>query len=66
MFYEFDDDKYYYNIENEQFYVKIKDNLYKKMHIGIDKNNSKVVAMKSIENRKVCVYIEIFKTQNDL
>ena len=64
--YEFADDTYFYNIDNEQFYLKIKDSLYKKMHICIDKNNSKVVAMKSVENRKVGLYVEVFKAQNDL
>lgn len=37
-FYEFEDDLYYYDVDNEDFYVKIKDNLYKKkvgVYVGI-------------------------------
>ena len=63
---EFNDDTYYYDIDNEEFYVRIKDNLYKKMHISIDKNNSKVVRANSVDGCHVGIYVEIFKAQYDL
>ena len=67
---EFDDNKYYYYYDDEFdediFYGKIADNLYKILHVNIAKNGSKFVQFTDIDGKYVSVYITKFKYQHDL
>ena len=66
----FDDDKYYYwfdETNNEDvFYAKITDDIYKILHHNILKSSHEFVSMRDVENRIVSVYINKFKQQHDL
>ena len=68
--YEFDEDKYYYwydeDNDEDVFYVKIDDNIYRKLHINMHKSGSRFVCMKSNNNYSVHVSINRFKQQYDL
>ncbi|KAK8897830.1 hypothetical protein M9Y10_000058 [Tritrichomonas musculus] len=64
--FEFSDGQYYYDNEEDEFYTKITDKLYKKMYQCIDKNNKKHIYLYDIDNKKVNVYIEKFKYLYDL
>ena len=67
---EFDIDKYYYyyNEESDEdiFYARISENVYKILHIDTRKDDVKVVYLKDTNNRKVSVVINRFKYQHDL
>ncbi|KAK8842506.1 hypothetical protein M9Y10_001799 [Tritrichomonas musculus] len=65
-YYEFEDNKYFYDVDNDEFYVFISENIYKKMHICIDKNNLPVVNLRDIDNRKCSMYVSKFKQQHDV
>ena len=64
----FNDKQYYYydNDGNDIFYSRITDNLYKVMHINVQKNGSRFVALRDIDHKLVSVYIDKFKHQYDL
>ena len=67
---EFDDDKYYYyrNEESDEdiFYSRIDENVYKILHINICRNGARVVKLRDTNNKAVSVYINKFKQQHDL
>ena len=75
---EFEDNKYYYyhdeqsparsDDENDEdvFYGRINDNIYRILHINIQKSGNKCVSLQDINNKKVNVYINIFKHQHSL
>ena len=67
---EFEANKYYYYFDesnNEDvFYGKITDNLYKILHHNSNKSGNEFVALRDINNHQVCVYINRFKYQHDL
>lgn len=67
---EFDEGKYYYyhdESNNEDvFYGKITDDLYKVLHHNINKSGNEFVALRDINNRQVGVYINRYKFQHDL
>ena len=66
----FDDDKYYYwfdETNNEDvFYAKITDDIYKILHINRNKQGNEWVVMKDINDRLVGMMINRFKQQHDL
>ena len=62
----FDDNKYFYNIDEDIFYGRITDTLYKVLHINVIKDNTNVVYMKDVDNKSVGVVINRFKRQYDL
>ena len=67
---EFEPNKYYYyhdETNNEDvFYGKITDNLYKVLHHNIARGGSNYVALNDTTNKKITVYINRFKYQHDL
>ena len=69
-FHEFESGRYYYYYDEELnediFYGKIKDDLYRRLHINTTKNGFQYVSMNDINNKRVCVYINKFKQQHDL
>ena len=66
----FDNDKYYYWFDEtnneDMFYAKITDDIYKILHHNLTKGGNEFVSMKDINNRIVSVYINKFKQQHDL
>ena len=66
----FDNDKYYYwfdETNNEDvFYAKIIDDIYKILHHNRNKSGNEFVSMNDVNKRQVCVYINKFKRQYDL
>ena len=66
----FDNNKYYYYFDetnNEDvFYAKINDDIYKILHHNLTKGGYEWVAMRDINNRQVGVMINRFKQQHDL
>ena len=67
---EFEEDKYYYYHDNDTnediFYGKMTDKLYRIMHININKRNVQHISMRSINNKQVSVCINRFKQQHSL
>ncbi|KAK8888532.1 hypothetical protein M9Y10_039612 [Tritrichomonas musculus] len=59
---------YYYNEETEEdvFYQRITDNVYRIMHINITKWGQKCISTVDINHRKTTLYIRSFKYQYDL
>ena len=66
----FDEGRYYYYYDEESdedvFYGRIKDDLYRKLHINVTKNGPRYVNMNDINNKKVAVCVNRFKHQYDL
>ena len=66
----FDEGKYYYYFDEDNnedlFYTKITDDIYKILYHNISKSGYEWVAMRDINNRQVGVYINKFKQQHDL
>ena len=69
-YHEFEEDKYYYYYDDDTnediFYGKMTDKLYRIMHININKGNIQHIKMKDINNKQVSVYINQFKHQYSL
>ena len=67
---EFEEGKYYFyhdeSTNEDKFYGRITDNLYRVLHINTNKSGNEFVSMKDINNQKVGVYINKFKYQRDL
>ena len=63
---EFEENKYYYYHDDNIFYSKMTDKLYRIMHINTTKSNKQFIAMRNINNKKVSVYINRFKHQHSL
>ena len=67
---EFEEGKYYYfhneSTNEDKFYGRITDNLYKILHINMTKGGSEFVSLHDINNRQVCVYINKFKHIHNL
>ena len=67
---EFEPNKYYYyhdETNNEDiFYGRITDNLYKVLHHNIAKSGNKFIKLIDINNKSVGMMINIFKHQHDL
>ena len=67
---EFEADKYYYYFNEESnedlYYAKIDENVYKILHININRSGSRVVRLMDTNNRAVSVVINRFKYQHDL
>ena len=67
---EFEEQKYYYHSDettNEDvFYCRITDNLFKTLHINQDKKGSRYVYLQDINNRRIQLYINRFKFQRNL
>ena len=67
---EFEENKYYYyhdeNTNEDIFYGKMTDKLYRIMHINTTKWNKQFICMRSINNKKVSVSINRFKHQYSL
>ena len=59
---------YYYNEESNEdiFYSKIDDNIYKILYINTCRNGTRYVQLIDTNNRKVAVVITRFKQQHDL
>ena len=67
LFYrEFEDNKYYYHDDEDIFYGKITDNIYRILYINENKSGTKFVRMCDINNKKVSVCINRFKHQHSL
>ena len=68
--YEFDEDKYYYWFDEDNdedvFYVKIDDNIYRKLHINRLKSGTRFVYMKPNNSNNIQVFINKFKQLYDL
>ena len=69
-YHEFDEGRYYYYYDEESdedvFYGKVDDDLYRKLHINILKNGTRYVNCRDIDNKQVAVCINRFKRQHDL
>ena len=67
---EFEEGEYYYyrDEENDEdiFYAKITDNLYKILHVNISKSGKKSVNIKDVNNKITALMIHRFKYQHDL
>ena len=67
---EFEEDKYYFYHDNEtdedKFYLKITNTLYRIMYINTVKCGKKMIHMKDINHKRVGLYIEVFKHQHSL
>ena len=67
---EFEENKYYYYFDEsnneDKFYAKITDNIYKILHINTNKSGNEFVSLRDVENKTVGVYINRFKHQHDL
>lgn len=67
---EFETNKYYYYHDEEtnedKFYGKITDKLYKILYININKSGNEFVNLQDINNRLVALMIDKFKFQHDL
>ena len=67
---EFEADRYYYYFNEESdedlFYSRIDENVYRILHINTLKNGSRYVSLRDIHNRTVGVVINRFKYQHDL
>ena len=67
---EFEEDKYYYYHDDDTnediFYSKMTDTLYRIMHINTTKSNKQYVAMNDINHKQVSVYINRLKHQYSL
>ena len=67
---EFEEDRYYYyhdnDINEDIFYGKMTDTLYRIMHINITKRNIQFVSMNDTNNKQVSVCINRFKQQHSL
>ena len=68
--YEFDEDKYYYWFDEDNdedvFYVKIDDNIYRKLHINRLKSGARFVYMKPNNGNHIQIFINRFKQLFDL
>ena len=62
----FDENKYYYYHDEDVFYAKITDDIYKILHHNIAKSGNEYVNMKDVNNKLVSVMINRFKQQHDL
>ena len=67
---EFEQNKYYYWFNEETnediFYGKIEEDVYRILHINTNKSGNQYVNMKDVDNRKVALMINRFKQQHDL
>ena len=67
---EFDEDRYYYwydeDNDEDVFYIKIDDNIYRKLHINRLKSGARFVYMKSNNNTRIQIFINRFKQLFDL
>ena len=67
---EFEENQYYYYFDEsnneDKFYAKITDNLYKELHHNRVKSGIEYVSLRDVENKTVSVYINRFKHQHDL
>ena len=59
---------YYYNEDSDEdiFYARIDDNIYRILHINTNRNGMQIVSLIDTNNRKVNVYVNRFKQQHDL
>ena len=67
---EFEDNRYYYYYNEDSnedvFYGRINENVYKILHINTCRNGSRFVSLMDTNNRQVCVMVNRFKQQHDL
>ena len=67
---EFEENKYYYYFDEtnneDKFYAKITENIYKVLHHNIAKSGNEFVSLRDINNRQVGLMINRFKHQHDL
>ena len=67
---EFEERKYYYHFDEpnneDKFYAKITDNLYKILHINNTKGGTEYVNLRDVNNKLVALFINRFKFQHDL
>ena len=67
---EFEEGKYYYfhdeSNNEDKFYGKITDYLYKILHVNINKSGNEFIRIIDINNKAVSVYINKYKYQHDL
>ena len=70
IYHEFEHGRYYYYYDEETdediFYGKIDDDLYRRLHININKSGTQFVRCNDIDNKAVSIYINKFKRQHDL
>ena len=59
---------YYYHDDNDEdvFYGKVADDLYRRLHVNVMKNDYQMVSCMDIDNKLVSVCINRFKQQYDL
>ena len=66
----FDESRYYYYYDDETdedlFYGRVKDDLYRKLHINVNKSGSQFIRCIDINGEYVSLYINRFKQQHDL
>ena len=66
----FDQNKYYYYYDEENdedvFYGKVKDDLYRRLHINSTKSGNKFVSALDANHKRVSLYVDKFKRQHDL
>lgn len=65
----FDENRYFYyhddKLDEDVFYGKVADDVYRKLHININKNKVKYVNTKDVDHKVVAICINKFKHQYD-
>ena len=62
----FAENKYYYYYDEDIFYERITDDVYRVMHINTAKSGRKFIATRDINNKQTTFYIHTFKQQYGL
>ena len=62
----FAENKYYYHYDEDIFYERITDDVYRVMHINTAKSGRKFIATRDINNKQTTFYIHTFKQQYGL
>ena len=56
---------YYYNMEDDQFYLKTSDNMYRQLHVNVDRG-SEFVLLNDVNHKPFKIYLKSFKRQYNL
>mgnify|MGYP001030470764 CR=1 FL=1 len=68
--YTFEENRYYFYHDDENnediFYGKTSDNVYKVLHVNIARGGKKYVSLQDVNNKRVSVYIDRYRYQHDI
>ena len=56
---------YYFNLEDEEFYLKTADNMYRRLHVCVDRGNE-FVLLKDVDHKPFKIYLKSFRQQYNL